>query len=172
MAVLLHCRTVVARSATIFNSTMGKLSATGPVTVLLISSVPESIAALERIFRLCNWRLEKAPNCREAITFARRTGTPVIICERDLQDGGWKDVLRDLDSLPSRSSLIVTSRLADSALWAEVLNLGAYDVLAQPFDPDEIYRVVLLAWDNALAPQRSFPTPNSPDLHDLSRKAH
>ena len=139
---------------------MGKLSASEPLTVLLISSVPESIAGLERIFRNRNWRLEKVSTCREAITFARRTGTSVIICEQGLQDGDWKDVLRDCDTLPSRSSLIVTSRLADSALWAEVLNLGAYDVLVQPFDPDEVYRVILLASDNALTPhppERQIP---------------
>jgi DNA-binding response OmpR family regulator len=46
-------------------------------------------------------------------------------------------------------TLIVTSRLADDELWAEVLNLGAYDVLAQPFDPDEVYRVVFLAWQHS-----------------------
>jgi DNA-binding NtrC family response regulator len=43
-------------------------------------------------------------------------------------------------------NLIVTSRLADDELWAEVLNLGGYDVLAQPFDPQEVYRIVFQAW--------------------------
>ena len=32
-----------------------------------------------------------------------------------------------------------------SLLWAEVLNLGGYDVLAQPFDELEVRRVVALA---------------------------
>jgi DNA-binding response OmpR family regulator len=27
-------------------------------------------------------------------------------------------------------------------LWAEVLNLGGYDVLSKPFDPVEVRRVV------------------------------
>ena len=43
-------------------------------------------------------------------------------------------------------SLIVTSRLADERLWAEALNLGAYDVLAKPFDSTEAMRVVGAAW--------------------------
>jgi DNA-binding response OmpR family regulator len=42
--------------------------------------------------------------------------------------------------------LIVTSRLADEKLWAEALNLGAYDVLAKPFDLSELVRSVNLAW--------------------------
>jgi hypothetical protein len=54
------------------------------LTVLLISSVPESIAGLERIFRNRNWRLEKVRTWREAITFVRSAGARVIICEQDL----------------------------------------------------------------------------------------
>ncbi len=56
-------------------------------------------------------------------------------------------MLHELDGLRVRPNLIVTSRLADEGLWAEVLNLGGYDVLAQPFDAEEVYRVVFLAWD-------------------------
>jgi DNA-binding NtrC family response regulator len=41
--------------------------------------------------------------------------------------------------------LIVTSRLADDRLWAEALNLGAYDVIAKPFDASEVVRIAGLA---------------------------
>ena len=43
--------------------------------------------------------------------------------------------------------LIVADRLADDALWAEVLNLGGYDLLMTPFEPEEVLRVVSMAWD-------------------------
>jgi hypothetical protein len=42
--------------------------------------------------------------------------------------------------------MIVTSRLADERLWAEVLNLGGYHLLAKPFDASEVVRVVGTAW--------------------------
>ena len=48
--------------------------------------------------------------------------------------------------LPDPPVLIVTSRLADEYLWAEALNLGAYDVLAKPFDASEVIRVLYSAW--------------------------
>jgi DNA-binding response OmpR family regulator len=41
--------------------------------------------------------------------------------------------------------LIVVSRLANESLWAEVLNLGGFDVLALPFDREELERVTLSA---------------------------
>jgi hypothetical protein len=40
----------------------------------------------------------------------------------------------------------VSSRLADESLWAEVLNLGGYDLLQTPFEPSELFRVLHLAW--------------------------
>lgn len=36
--------------------------------------------------------------------------------------------------------------MADERLWAEVLNLGGYDVLPTPFEPDEVTRVCTGAW--------------------------
>jgi hypothetical protein len=41
--------------------------------------------------------------------------------------------------------LIVADRLADSALWAEVMNLGSYDLLITPFEAAEVLRVVSMA---------------------------
>jgi DNA-binding response OmpR family regulator len=44
----------------------------------------------------------------------------------------------------------VTSRLADERLWVEVVNLGGFDVLAQPFYTREVLRSVNAAcsrWD-------------------------
>ena len=51
-------------------------------------------------------------------------------------------------SLQDPPSLVVTSRLADERLWAEVLNLGAYDLLARPFNKNELTRTVALAWQH------------------------
>jgi DNA-binding response OmpR family regulator len=55
-------------------------------------------------------------------------------------------LLAEVSTLPDAPLLIVTSRLADEQLWAEALNLGAYDVLAKPFDTEEVIRVLSLAW--------------------------
>jgi DNA-binding response OmpR family regulator len=63
-----------------------------------------------------------------------------------LSPGTWIDMLEELRLLRNAPPLIVTSRLADEKLWAEALNLGAYDVLAKPFDLSELVRIVNLAW--------------------------
>jgi FixJ family two-component response regulator len=55
-------------------------------------------------------------------------------------------MLEHISLLPYPPLLIVTSRLADARLWAEALNLGAYDVLAKPFDATEVIRSASRAW--------------------------
>jgi DNA-binding response OmpR family regulator len=70
----------------------------------------------------------------------------VVITDSQLPDGRWHDMLRELRRRPADPPLIVASRLADNRLWAEVLNLGGYDVLATPFEAQEVVRSVSPAW--------------------------
>jgi len=63
-----------------------------------------------------------------------------------LADGNWEDLLDATARLPSPPNLVVFSRLADASLWAKVLNLGGFDVLMTPFEPEEVLRVTFAAW--------------------------
>ena len=66
----------------------------------------------------------------------------VLITENNLQRWHWRRALNDLRRMAQPPQLIVTSRTADDHLWAEVLNIGGFDVLAQPLERDEVERVV------------------------------
>lgn len=69
----------------------------------------------------------------------------MIVCDRRLTDGSWRDLLVSIAKLHDPPPLIVTARHADERLWAEVLNLGGYDVLAKPLDALEVDRVLKAA---------------------------
>ena len=77
-----------------------------------------------------------------------KTPVPVALCERKLPDGTWKDLYTFAESLPNPPLFVVVSEMADQYLWAEVLNLGGYDVLAKPFDRGELLQVVGMSWRN------------------------
>jgi DNA-binding response OmpR family regulator len=66
-------------------------------------------------------------DCQGAAAHLSRSAISVVICDSDLPDGDWKDVLQHVLQARSTPVLIVTSRVADHSLWAEVLNLGGYD---------------------------------------------
>src|SRR5579872_7250341 len=92
------------------------------------------------------WRIERTRNCLETVLYLHQALPRVVVCERDLPGGSWKHVLEIAAGMPIPPPVIVTSRLADDYLWAEVLNLGGYDVLPTPFDAGEVLRVAFLAW--------------------------
>jgi two-component system response regulator PrrA len=115
------------------------------VTALAASDRAEDIAFLRGVFGNANWTLYEAPTVHQAIVHMEGGALDLIITDRDLPEGGWRRLLDALKPMPVAPLLIVTSRLTDEYLWAEVLNEGGYDVLAQPFDHDEVVRVISAA---------------------------
>lgn len=118
------------------------------VMVLAISPFEEDHIFLRNIFGHSKWHIRGVRCWGDASPYLAAHRTPVVICESELPDANWKEVLEEVERLPDTPVLIVTSRLADDYLWAEVLNLGGYDVLMKPFDPVEVVRVISLAWLN------------------------
>jgi DNA-binding response OmpR family regulator len=114
-------------------------------TLMFVSPSAEEHGFLRTVLDPSNWTIYKARTCSEALALLRRAEIQVVVCERDLPDGGWKDLLDHVAVVAHAPCLIVTSRLADELLWAEVLNLGGYDVLAKPLDAEEVPRVIELA---------------------------
>ena len=118
-------------------------------TMLLgVSSRREDHVFLEQIFRDTNWELREARCYRDALSILCTDRMPVIVCECCLPDGNWQDVLGQIVVLLNAPRLIVASREPNERLWAEVLNLGGYDVLTRPFDKAEVLRSVSRAWQN------------------------
>lgn len=123
-------------------------------TVLSVSPYGEDGVSLERIFResdltlsaQSDWTLVESASLASSVSVLREMPIAIVLCESDLFPGTWREVLEHLWPLPDPPLLIVTSRLADERLWAEALNLGAYDVLAKPFSAPEVIRVLNSAW--------------------------
>ena len=122
------------------------------VTVLSVTPCEEDQFWLQNIIGDSKWKLYKADRLESALAILRDHEVGVVLSENDVPPHSWTDILHVMNQLRDAPALIVTSRLADDRLWAEALNLGAYDVLAKPFNPDEVRRSVSLALDE-LAPQ-------------------
>lgn len=116
--------------------------------ILVVSPIPEDHAFLQPLLERPGRITYRARTYREAVAVLCRDRIAVILCEQELPDGKWKDLLSQIAPLADPPYLIVTSRVADEFLWAEVLNLGGYDVLAKPFDAEEVARVVGMACEH------------------------
>jgi DNA-binding response OmpR family regulator len=115
------------------------------VCAMLVGDFGADRLLLHDIFRNLGWRLWEARKRRDAMRRLASSLAPVVVAERDFPHWNWKRILSDFRLLARPPLLIVASRLADDALWSEALNLGAHDVLARPFDRDEVERAIASA---------------------------
>ncbi len=118
---------------------------TGLPKILFVSSVLENQVALHRAL-FGTYRVLCTNTCHRALEILQKTPVPVVLCESALPDGTWLDMLQGIAGSRDAALLIVTSRMADDRLWAEVLNLGGFDLIATPFRESEVRHVVNTAW--------------------------
>ncbi len=122
--------------------------------IRLISALDgERHDCLERLVPRSEYLIEYAACFAEAALLLRDAGIRIVISPSCLGERySWKDLLRETEKRTPAPKLIVTDRLADEWLWAEVLNLGGFDVLPQPFHPEEVARTLESArrsWETA-----------------------
>jgi DNA-binding NtrC family response regulator len=66
----------------------------------------------------------------------------LLLVDAELPDGSWRNLLLFVQNSGMTSEMIVCSRLADQQLWAEVIQCGAYDLIAEPYERQEVSRIV------------------------------
>jgi DNA-binding NtrC family response regulator len=124
------------------------LSTEGTAAVLAVSPLSADLVRLREVLSQGTWKLHEASGCCEALALLRCESVQVLLCERDHSDGNWEELLRATATLPDPPNLVVFSRQADESLWAMVLNLGSFDVLIEPFEPEKVLRAILPAWSH------------------------
>ena len=117
----------------------------GPLSALLVGEYEKDRLLVHDTFSRLGWRLFEAPDRKRAMHYLDHQPIQVVIAETETPNWNWRKVLQDLRNLVHPPQLVVASRMADDYLWAEALNMGAYDVLPQPFDREELERVVASA---------------------------
>ena len=110
--------------------------------VLCISVHRDDARKLSQMLHALPVALEHARTLKQARARLVSTDYDVILTESAFQGGTWLDVLHLVRESPRDVRVIVTDPQADARFWAEALNLGAYDLLAQPFEEDEVRRIM------------------------------
>lgn len=116
-------------------------------TILGVFPLGDDRTFLQKVFDSPEWKLCTIWTFDEARTLLRASCPGVVITEARISASHcWKDLLHEIQVMGDPPPLIVADRLADDRLWAEVLNLGGYDLLMKPFDETELRRVVAMAF--------------------------
>ena len=113
--------------------------------ILFVSGQHADAHRLSQMLRSLPVVLDHVVSLRQARAKLQQDEYDVILTEATLPDGNWVDTLHLAREIPREVEVIVTDRQADSRFWAEALNLGAYDLVAQPFYEPEVRRILFNA---------------------------
>lgn len=117
--------------------------------ILFISPHSGDAELLARILCSVSVKLDHVRSLNQARAKLAQGRYQAVLTEADLPDGAWVDVLQLAREISPGVEVIVTDALADAHLWTDVLSLGAYDLLAQPFYDSEVRRILSNACSSA-----------------------
>lgn len=123
--------------------------------VLFVSPRREDATVLSHMLRSVSTSLHHVDDLHQARAIMQGEPYQVVLTEANLPDGTWRDVLELAQKTKPASEVIVTDASADARFWAEALNLGAYDLIAQPFATAEVQRILSNACSRLGAPTKT-----------------
>ena len=110
--------------------------------VLFVTPRSQDADLLSRMLRPLSLHLEHAADFAHLRAKMQDHSYRVILTESALPDGTWLGVLALARRFTPSPEVIVTQPLADVRFWSEALNLGAYDLIPQPFAAAEVCRIL------------------------------
>ena len=105
------------------------------ISALLLHSRSDPLHTLEPALQGLSVKTSQVPSCREARRVLEGSNPPeLIFTDTQLLDGSWMDVLRLAERAATPVNVIVVSRVVDVRFYVEVVEAGAFDYIAPPFE--------------------------------------
>ncbi len=124
----------------------------GAVEVLLLFHQARPYNDLKAALKKLAILTLRAESFGQASRVLSRANPPLLVfTESELPDGNWFDVVSFSAGASSPVSVIVVGQEIDTKLYATVINMGALDFIAPPFEDIDLAHVVRCASDHALA---------------------
>jgi DNA-binding NtrC family response regulator len=124
--------------------------------ILFLSGHHDEARHLSQMLHDLPLLLDHAGDLGQARTKLNKNEYQAVLTEAALPDGKWLDVLHLVRGCPHSPHVILTSPHADGSLWSQALNLGIYDLLAQPFYEPEVRRILTNACSRVVRRARTM----------------
>jgi DNA-binding NtrC family response regulator len=116
------------------------------VSLLAILQNPRDCDALREIAASYGWKISIVDSSSLAMPLLQEQPTPLVICDGDLADEDWREVVGKIAALPQAVCVLLASRVVDDYLWRQVIQNHGYDVVAKPFQRELLRQAVMFAW--------------------------
>jgi len=112
------------------------------VFALLVHDRPEPFATLKRVLGDLGVETYSAATCQDAKHLISQCKPHIVLTEDNLADGSWIRILRMAEDSDVPLNVIVVGALPDTQKYISVMERGAYDYVAPPFEQEALKFVV------------------------------
>jgi DNA-binding NtrC family response regulator len=113
--------------------------------ILVASPELESRRALTATLNQEGWDTVCASRVTECRDIVAAQSISLVLCDRCLADGTYRDLLAAVRSLNHKVRVIVMSRVADWDEYLEVLQHGGFELIASPCRPTDVMWAIIQA---------------------------
>ena len=132
------------------------------VKALLVHNQSETLATLRGVLERLGLNVVQAESYAQAKRWLGGLNPiPLVFTDAQLPDGNWADVVAMAGKAAQPVNVIVVARVVNTRFYVEVIEYGAFDFIAPPFNATDLAYVVRTAVDNVVA-RRTAPSKASP----------
>ncbi|HKT46787.1 MAG TPA: response regulator [Candidatus Acidoferrales bacterium] len=113
--------------------------------ILVASADLESRRALKEILEREGYDAICTSRLSECVDVLASHDVQLVFSEKNLADGSYRDLMQRLKALRPNTRVVVTSRHADWDEYKEVLQEGAFDLIASPCQPTDVLWMIIQA---------------------------
>jgi DNA-binding NtrC family response regulator len=112
------------------------------VLALLVHDQTSPVDSLRRALKGLSIGTYSVRTCSEAERLLAQIHPQVVFTEISLSDGSWSDILNLAGKAPAPVNVIVVGATPDTKQYLDVMEGGAFDFVAPPFEPEPLGFVV------------------------------
>jgi len=113
-----------------------------PLFALLIHDPSQHFECLKATLKQLSIHIYSISTCGQAENLLSQCKPDLIFTESFLQDGSWLSVRNMAEAARIPLSVVVVGAFPDTQLYMTVMELGAFDFVAPPFECDSLDFVV------------------------------
>ena len=127
-------------------------------TALVVHQNSETLATLKGALERQGMRIIHAESREQASRIlGGMNPAPLVFTDTQLPDGTWADILTEATRATQPVNVIVVARVVDTRFYVKVIETGAFDFLAPPFEATDLAYVVRCALDNVVTRRAARP---------------
>jgi DNA-binding NtrC family response regulator len=116
------------------------------VRVVALTEDGAAWSALAQESNRRGWQAFRAGTRAEAFELIARNQAAILICDSELKDEDWREVMTQAHSLGTHVTALLASPVSDEYLWREVVQHHGFDVVPKPFEGDRLAQTIWFAW--------------------------